>query len=1518
MLSSFTKITLYFLLNILLLSETMSDNKAIKIISDYKYPIILSKNTRYYNIITSKKIFIVDKNSNNISIEKGFQSYDPNFFICIDESNKYFLLAKNKYYNIELDYSQFKINSYSSYNIKLSDNIAYSGYIKHYKFKQKSNIVGARCGVDKNEIIIYGTKDNKIYFHFVNKKEGFSFGNFNRLRINISCKLIEDVKYICAYFEGSKLKIGVFLHVFILINFVKSPGIHRYEEKEMNDFSNCDNPIISDTLDKNCKILCVLDKNNEIRCKKIYVTITQVGVVFLPIITIVSISDYYDYLSFNIGYCYLTGFYSEYLFCCTTTNIITCKRLDKNFDKINEFNINIEGENSYLTIMNNINSAVLFFMNKNKDIYQYFIYPPKCKYISIKLNISQSISINFYDYYDRKEYLKYFLEFIDLPNEYGTIKINEENITSINKKIELKDNENFFIFLSDKEKIVSNHKINYNISIEETYSVQCSIYLTIKQLNDTIDEAPLNQHNICHYTCKTCIDEPILDEIGNIKNQNCINCTEGYNLMFGTNNCYDNSILEQGYYLSSNDSMYHKCDTQCKTCKENVTNKNIYCISCNNNQGYYSVENTSIFECFNSENIENYYYLKEYYDPKQMKIIKEWALCYLTCASCYGEGTSTLHNCKECISNYHLIADSTDCITEEYAFNHGYYLNSETNNFEKCYIACSRCNKSSETNNTNCIECNYEEGFYPIYEEDANNCFNNDTIKGGYYLDEKEIPYKWKKCYEKCEECNESGNSTNMNCLSCKNNLLNNSPYRISLTSIGNCILVCSNGTYQFLNTCLESCPYNYVINEKEKKCVLKSFDITTTLDEFKSIIKYDITNFVNSSALINGSDFMAVISSSNDMNPQEQIKKGISTVDLGNCSQVIKAHYNISDGEHFIVLNIELKRNETKNNERNSNGAFNLGKNVQIEIYDSSGRKLDLSVCKEDIKIMKYIGDVTEELNIDSAKSYADSGVDVFNANDSFFNDLCHKYDNKDGMDIIIEDRRIDLYQNATFCQEGCSYTGVNYELMAANCLCDSNLLQNENNLIYDNKEQSEILTFKTITKSFISNLLNFNIDVIFCYNLVFNLKILSTNIGFFSMFVMLLSQIIFLCIFLVKKLKPIQYFMFIFKNTKSNAVHASPPKNKILNDNKNAFDQNKINKNIIIKDKKKKNVNQKNDDKNLFINIKKNESYNDNSKKLFQSINEEKIGEVVKNINLEEILQNNLSKINPNNKNNMLSAQSLSKHKLFSKGNPQTNKIDDEQGDKIIVTNNFAPTINIQTPVLNINHRKKNIKRLNNLISSKNKGKQLDLLAGSKSNNSLLYNIKNKSNSKKGFLKKREITNKKMTNIETIADIKNDVTKKNIIIRLSNTDEDLQDMDFEEAIIQDKRSYLRMYWSFLVDSQIILGTFCTDNYLNLLVIKLSFLVCTFEINFFLNALFYTDDYISDAYHNDGVLDFVSGLPKSIYSFAATLITTNLLRMLSNSKSELMKLIREYSRDKKYLYLINLKLRRLKIKLPL
>ena len=441
-----------------------------------------------------------------------------------------------------------------------------------------------------------------------------------------------------------------------------------------------------------------------------------------------------------------------------------------------------------------------------------------------------------------------------------------------------------------------------------------------------------------------------------------------------------------------------------------------------------------------------------------------------------------------------------------------------------CYVYCKKCDGNIELNennyiiNQNCLEC--IDGYH--FKYDTKNCYNDSILEQGYYLSSEDSKYH--ECNRQCKTCKELSTLHNPNCLSCLS------------------------GTYLFQlnNSCLEFCPSDYEINTEWNKCMKK--EEKSSLTEFKNQIMNNITSFINSSNVINGSDFIAVIFSIDNMDPEEQLKNGISAIDLGNCSNTIKDHYKIDD---FIVVNMETKNNETEANDN----SLNIGKNTQIELYDYSGRKLNLSICNEDIKIMKYIGDV-EELNIQSAINLADQGIDVFNASDKFFNDICHYYDNKDGKDIILDDRRNDIYQNVTFCQNGCEYIGMDYELMAANCTCDSNILQNDflSNIQEDEKENSKKLNFETLKKSFISNLFDFNYQVLFCYNLTIKLNILKKNIGFYCMISMLFLQIIFLFVYIIKRLKGIKHYMIIFgkKNKKIN-LHVPPPKNKIKKGIKN-----------------------------------------------------------------------------------------------------------------------------------------------------------------------------------------------------------------------------------------------------------------------------------------------------------------------------------------------------------------------------
>ena len=634
--------------------------------------------------------------------------------------------------------------------------------------------------------------------------------------------------------------------------------------------------------------------------------------------------------------------------------------------------------------------------------------------------------------------------------------------------------------------------------------------------------------------------------------------------------------------------------------------------------------------------------------------------------------------------------------------------------------------------------------------------------------------------------------------------LINNAIKVINLVICPNIISDCSNWRYhQKINTfrsiffCLDNCLSSGKCNN------LTDF-------EYKNHIKEKMTSFVDSSKIINGSNFLASVMFSNEINPKEQLKKGISAFDLGNCTNVLKEYYKIPDEENLIILNMEI--NEKNENDINSDKSFILGKKTNLEIYDNLGQKLELSICKEDIKIFKYIGDINKfDLNL--AKDLSEQGIDIFNPENEFFNDICYNYNNSIGKDIILNDRRNDIYQNVSFCQYGCIYGGMNYSLMAPNCICGPIFLQEEyNNLTYDDINS---ISFKEIKKAFLSNLYNFNFEILKCYNLVFNEKIIVTNIGFYCLFLMFILQIIFFIIYLIKKLKPIKLYMKNLKHQKNN-------------DNKKDINI-KNNKSYKKIDNIKSNPTSKN----------KKELKSKNKLKLKRSIN-----------NLLSKSKNNSSKNSFNLKKNL----TIYNKKNQKEGNFLMNGIKGETNNKLI-------------KIVNIN-------------------------------NNSIFNIKS---DKRGFLNhpKELKGNNNLNKIKYLPNIY-----------------DIQDMDYEEAIIYDTRGYLKMYWGFLVDTQIILGTFCTDNHLDLFVIKLSFFIFTFQISFFLNSFFYTDEYISNAYHNNGILEFISGLPKSVYSYIATLITTNLLRILSNSKNELMNLIKANLKYQKYLNLINIKLTKLRNKL--
>ena len=64
------------------------------------------------------------------------------------------------------------------------------------------------------------------------------------------------------------------------------------------------------------------------------------------------------------------------------------------------------------------------------------------------------------------------------------------------------------------------------------------------------------------------------------------------------------------------------------------------------------------------------------------------------------------------------------------------------------------------------------------------------------------------------------------------------------------------------------------------------------------------------------------------------------------------------------------------------------------------------------------------DNVNLDftKIKEFKEKGVDIFNINDKFFNDICNPYSESNN-DMILSDRVNYIYQNYTLCEEGCTY---------------------------------------------------------------------------------------------------------------------------------------------------------------------------------------------------------------------------------------------------------------------------------------------------------------------------------------------------------------------------------------------------------------------------------------------------------------------------------------------------------------
>ena len=139
---------------------------------------------------------------------------------------------------------------------------------------------------------------------------------------------------------------------------------------------------------------------------------------------------------------------------------------------------------------------------------------------------------------------------------------------------------------------------------------------------------------------------------------------------------------------------------------------------------------------------------------------------------------------------------------------------------------------------------------------------------------------------------------------------------------------------------------------------------------------------------------------------------------------------------------------------------------------------------------------------------------------------------------------------------------------------------------------------------------------------------------------------------------------------------------------------------------------------------------------------------------------------------------------------------------------------------------------------------------------------------------------------NIKELIDNKCKVKNKEKIKNYSEYE--LDDLEYAEAIIYDKRTFLNYYICLIKREHLLIFTFFYCKDFNLISIKLSLFVFSICLDMTTNILFFDDESMHKIYLDYGKYNFISQIPQIIYSAIISESMDIFLKYLSLSEKEI------------------------------
>ena len=134
----------------------------------------------------------------------------------------------------------------------------------------------------------------------------------------------------------------------------------------------------------------------------------------------------------------------------------------------------------------------------------------------------------------------------------------------------------------------------------------------------------------------------------------------------------------------------------------------------------------------------------------------------------------------------------------------------------------------------------------------------------------------------------------------------------------------------------------------------------------------------------------------------------------------------------------------------------------------------------------------------------------------------------------------------------------------------------------------------------------------------------------------------------------------------------------------------------------------------------------------------------------------------------------------------------------------------------------------------------------------------------------------------------------------------DDLYSCPYPKAIKEDKRNFCTSFCDNFKDNQSLLKAILKQSIYELICVKLSGYIFSLCLDFFLNAVFFTDDVVDEKYQNQK-LSLLTDFLKSFYSCLVGLLICKISLNFSENFQLFELLEKEYSYSKKYLLIVNL-----------